>query len=99
MHIVYLVPAAMANGPMGAQEMRRRESLLQEWSFHGAKVTVSDVPGGVTSIESSYEELLAAAGSIAFAQADAYPGLVAGRVVMGVGAPPASLTSQTRTSG
>lgn len=64
MHIVYLVPAAMANGPMGAQEMRRRESLLQEWSFHGAKVTVSDVPGGVTSIESSYEELLAAAGSI-----------------------------------
>jgi allantoin racemase len=54
----------MSQGPMGVAEMRRREQLLQEWAFQGSRVTVVDIANGVASIESSYEELLAAPGAI-----------------------------------
>jgi allantoin racemase len=49
---------------MGVAEMQRRERLLQEWAFSGTTVTVVDVANGVKSIESAYEELLAAPGAI-----------------------------------
>lgn len=64
MRIVYLVPGAMAKGPLGEKELRRREALLQKWAFAGTSVSVVDVPESVSSIESAYEELLAAAASI-----------------------------------
>jgi allantoin racemase len=64
MRITYLVPGSFANGAMGAQELRRREGLLQQWAYPGTTVSVVDVPESVNSIESSYEELLAAAASI-----------------------------------
>jgi allantoin racemase len=49
---------------MGAAELRRREKLLQGWAFEGTEATVVDVANGVASIESAYEELLAAPGAI-----------------------------------
>jgi allantoin racemase len=64
MRICYVVPGAMSQGPLGVAELRRRERLLQEWAFQGTTVTVVDVENGVTSIESTYEELLAAPGAI-----------------------------------
>jgi allantoin racemase len=64
MRICYVVPGAMSQGPMGVTEMRRREGLLQEWAFAGTTVTLVDVANGVKSIESAYEELLAAPGAI-----------------------------------
>jgi allantoin racemase len=64
MRICYVVPGAMSQGPLGVTEMQRRERLLQEWAFPGTTVTVVDVANGVKSIESAYEELLAAPGAI-----------------------------------
>jgi allantoin racemase len=64
MRICYVVPGAMSQGPLGVTEMERRERLLQEWAFPGTTVTVVDVANGVKSIESAYEELLAAPGAI-----------------------------------
>jgi allantoin racemase len=60
MHVCYVIPGAMSQGPLGVEEMRRRETLLSEWAFSGTEVTVVDTPNGVKSIESAYEELLAA---------------------------------------
>ena len=59
MQIAYVVPGPMSKGPMGRTEMERRERLLQSWAFEGTTVRVIDVPEGPSSIESTYEEMLA----------------------------------------
>lgn len=59
MTIQYLVPGPMSQGPMGKQELLRRQELLNSWAFPGTTVSVVDVPEGPASIESSYEELMA----------------------------------------
>jgi allantoin racemase len=64
MRVSYVIPGAMSQGPLGVEEIRRRQVLLGEWAFSGTEVTVVDTPNGVTSIESAYEELLAAPGAI-----------------------------------
>lgn len=58
MKIQYLVPGPMSKGPMGPQELLRRQALLNSWAFAGTEVVVVDVPDGPASIESAYEELL-----------------------------------------
>lgn len=58
MRVAYVVPGPMSKGPMGLQEMKRREALLNEWAFPGTEVSVVDVPDGPASIESAYEEAL-----------------------------------------
>ena len=64
MRICYVIPGDMSGGPLGAAEVRRREAILQGWAFEGTEVSATDVRNGVCSIESSYEELLAAPGGI-----------------------------------
>ena len=69
MHVQYLVPGPMSQGPMGNQELVRRQDLLCGWAFSGTDVTVTDVPEGPLSIESSYEELLAVPATLKGVQA------------------------------
>jgi allantoin racemase len=60
MKICYVIPGAMSQGPLGAEEIRRRASVMQGWAFPGTEVTATDVQNGISSIESVYEELCAA---------------------------------------
>lgn len=64
MRIQYLIPGPMSKGPLGMQEVIRRQGLLNDWAFPGTEVSVIDVPEGPASIESSYEELLAVPASL-----------------------------------
>ena len=59
MQIAYVVPGPMSKGPMGREEMERREHLMNGWAFDGTQISVIDVPSGPASIESAYEEMLA----------------------------------------
>ena len=43
MSIVYLVPGNMTGGSYGIKELKRREKLLNEWSFDPSKIKVYDV--------------------------------------------------------
>lgn len=79
--IQYLVPGPMSKGPMGVEEVRRREGLLNDWAFAGSEVTVVDVPDGPASIESSYEELLAVPATLAGVQQAEHDGFDA--VILG----------------
>lgn len=58
MRIAYIVPGPMSKSPLGVNEMRRREALLNSWTFPGTEVSVVDVPEGPSSIESAYEHAL-----------------------------------------
>lgn len=69
MRVIYVVPGAMSDGPLGVAEMSRRQALLQQWAFGGTTVEVVDVDNGVHSIESAYEELLSAPKTIERIQA------------------------------
>lgn len=69
MRVIYVVPGAMSDGPLGVAEMARRQALLQQWTFGGTAVEVVDVDNGVHSIESAYEELLSAPKTIERIQA------------------------------
>ncbi len=60
MRVVYLIPGALSKTSLGVAELRRREALLRAWAFPGTNVDVIDLPDGVASIESMYEELMAA---------------------------------------
>ncbi|MEU3269698.1 aspartate/glutamate racemase family protein [Saccharomonospora sp. NPDC006951] len=59
MHLTYLLPAPMHVTALGETEMRRRATLLGEWSPAGTTVTVAAVDRGPSSVESAYEEYLA----------------------------------------
>jgi allantoin racemase len=54
----YLVPGPMHLTELGAQELDRRERILQRWAMPGTHVTVHAVDSGPASIESMYEEYL-----------------------------------------
>jgi allantoin racemase len=64
MRIAYVVPGPMSKGPLGLEEMRRREALLNSWAFAGTTVSVVDVADGPVSIESAYEEALSVPATI-----------------------------------
>lgn len=57
MTIIYLIPGNLSSSNYGIKEIKRRESLLKEWSFTNSKIKVYDVPMGGSSIESTYEEV------------------------------------------
>jgi allantoin racemase len=81
MKVQYLVPGPMSKGPMGAEEVKRREGLLQEWAFPGTQVKVVDVPDGPASIESSYEEMLSVPATlegVRRAEADGFDAVIVG---------------------
>lgn len=58
MRILYLIPGIMSKGPLGPQELVRRQTLLQSWAFDGTHVEVLDLDEGPLSIESAYDEYL-----------------------------------------
>jgi allantoin racemase len=59
MRLVYVIPAPMSRGPLGRQEVERRQAVLQRAAFAGTEVEVIDVSDGPLSIESAYDEYLA----------------------------------------
>ena len=58
MRLVYVIPGPMSRGPLGRDELERRQAVLQRAAFPGVEVDVVDVPDGPLSIESAYEEYL-----------------------------------------
>lgn len=58
MRILYQVPGHMSAGPLGAAELERRRSLLQNWASEGVSIEIADSPGGPLSIESHVEEAI-----------------------------------------
>lgn len=64
MRIYYVIPGELSSRPEGAREIERRQDILQSWAFPGSIVTAIDVRNGIQSIESAYEELLAAPAGI-----------------------------------
>lgn len=81
MRVQYLVPGPMSKGPLGAQELKRRQALLNDWAFPQTEVEVVDVPDGPASIESAYEELLAVPATlkgIQQAEKDGYDAVIIG---------------------
>jgi allantoin racemase len=59
MRLLYLIPAATSAGPLGPQELLRRETILQSLASSGIKVRVRDVPDAPPTIESLEDERLA----------------------------------------
>jgi allantoin racemase len=63
--IVYQMPGDVRAGPLGPDELKRREVILQQWASAAVTVEVADAPGGPLSIESQVEEALCVAPTIA----------------------------------
>ena len=59
MRVLYLIPGPMSKGPLGSQELIRRQSVLQKYAVAGTELAVCDTETGPASIESVYEEYLA----------------------------------------
>lgn len=57
--VLYLIPGTMSKGPLGPQELVRRQNILRSWAFHDTDVDVVDLDEGPVSIESAYDEYLA----------------------------------------
>jgi allantoin racemase len=66
--ILYLIPGWMSQTDAGRQELRRRQSFLQQAASPTTQVEVWDVEGGPASIESITEEYLSVPGALAPAQ-------------------------------
>ncbi|MFQ5689434.1 MAG: aspartate/glutamate racemase family protein [Gemmatimonadota bacterium] len=72
MRIAYFVPGPLSCGPLGPQEVLRRQDYLSRHAFPGTEVVVRETPAGPASVESSAEEQLAVPGLL-----EALPGLCA----------------------
>lgn len=62
MRIVYFLPGPLSRGPLGPQELVRREAFLTEAAFPGTEVVVRETENGPASVESSVEEYLSVPG-------------------------------------
>jgi allantoin racemase len=62
MRVLYFVPGPMSKGPLGPQEVLRRQSILQKLAGPTTEVLVRDAESGPSSIESIYEEYLSVPG-------------------------------------
>jgi len=62
MRIVYFLPGPMSRGPLGPEELVRRQAFLNEHAFHGTDAVVRETANGPASVESSAEEYLAVPG-------------------------------------
>ncbi len=52
MLLQYFVPGPMSRGPLGPQELKRREAVFRRWVEPTTRVSVRDAPNGPHSIES-----------------------------------------------
>lgn len=59
--ILYALPGAMSKTSLGADELARRNKILDAWAAPDVEVVVRDVPTGPASIESAYEEYISVA--------------------------------------
>lgn len=64
MRIVYFVPGPLSRGPLGPEELVRREAFLNQHAFDGVDVEVREAASGPASIESAVEESLSIPGLI-----------------------------------
>ena len=62
MRIVYFLPGPMSRGPLGPEELVRRQAFLNEHAFHGSEAVVRETENGPASVESSAEEYLSVPG-------------------------------------
>ena len=62
MRIVYFLPGPMSRGPLGPEELVRREAFLQKAAFAGVEAVVRETENGPASVESSAEEYLSVPG-------------------------------------
>ena len=72
MRIAYFVPGPLSRGPLGPEELVRREAYLNRHAFGGTVVEVRETDAGPASVESSAEEYLSVPGLL-----DAAPRLAA----------------------
>jgi len=71
MKLAYFLPGPLSRGPLGPEELVRREAYLNRHAFEGTVVEVRETSSGPSSIESSVEEALSVPGLI-----EAIPSLV-----------------------
>jgi allantoin racemase len=64
MRILYLLPAPVSRGPMGASELTRRERLLAERASAGVRFEVRDTDEGPFTIESIVDEQMSVPGTL-----------------------------------
>ncbi len=62
MRIVYFLPGPLSRGPLGPEELVRREAFLRQASFGGTEAVVRETENGPASVESSAEEYLSVPG-------------------------------------
>lgn len=65
MKVAYFLPGPLSRGPLGPDELARRESYLDQHAFEGTVVEVRETDAGPSSIESSVEEALSVPGLVA----------------------------------
>ena len=58
MRVVYYLPGPLSRGPLGPEELVRREAYLTQAAFHGTDLEVRESNVGPPSIESAAEEYL-----------------------------------------
>ena len=62
MRIVYFLPGPLSRGPLGPEEVVRREAYLNAAAFPRTEVVVRETEDGPASVESSAEEYLSVPG-------------------------------------
>ena len=62
MRIVYFLPGPLSRGPLGPEELVRREAFLNQAAFPGTRAEVRETENGPASVESSAEEYLSVPG-------------------------------------
>ena len=62
MRIVYFLPGPLSRGPLGPEELVRREGYLNAAAFPGTEAVVRETENGPASVESSAEEYLSVPG-------------------------------------
>jgi allantoin racemase len=81
MRVLYFIPGPISKGPLGPQELLRRQSILQKQAGANTEVLVRDAESGPSSIESLYEEYLSVPGmmqAVADAEREGIDAVIAG---------------------
>jgi len=81
MKIAYFVPGPLSRGPLGPEELVRREAFLNQHAFEGTDVEVRETESGPASVESSVEEYLSVPGLIEAApslEAEGFDAIIVG---------------------
>ena len=81
MKIAYFIPGPLSRGPLGPEELVRRESFLNQHAAGGTVVEVRETRSGPSSVESSVEEYLSVPGLIEAAphlEADGFDAIIVG---------------------